>query len=59
MGSREIVRRLEAAGYVLVRVRGSHHIFRGPDGRVIPVPHPRKDLPLGTARNILKRAGLE
>ncbi|WP_163014309.1 type II toxin-antitoxin system HicA family toxin, partial [Pseudomonas viridiflava] len=24
----------------------------------IPVPHPKKDLPLGTVRSIRKRAGL-
>lgn len=54
--SREIVNRLKADGFVLVSIRGSHHKFRK-DGRTIIVPHPKKDLPLGTARAIAKAAG--
>lgn len=56
LNSREIVRRLQAEGFELVSVRGSHHKFR--KGRiVVVVPHPRKDIPLGTARGIAKRVG--
>ena len=54
--SREIVRRLKAEGFELVSVKGSHHKFR--KGRiVVVVPHPKKDLPLGTARSIARRVG--
>ncbi len=43
-------------GFELVSVKGSHHKFRkGP--LVVVVPHPKKDLPLGTARSIAKMAG--
>ena len=34
----ELQRMLEAAGYRLIRVRGSHHIFGRPDGPRIVVP---------------------
>ena len=54
--SREIVKRLEKDDFVLVSVSGSHHEFRKGDRTVI-VPHPKKDLPLGTARSIAKQAG--
>ncbi len=54
--SKQIVKRLEAEGFVLTNVAGSHHKFRKED-RVVIVPHPKKDLPLGTARNIAKMAG--
>jgi predicted RNA binding protein YcfA (HicA-like mRNA interferase family) len=54
--SRDIIRRLEAEGWVLVSSRGSHHKFRIM-GRTIIVPHPKKDLPVGTARNIARIAG--
>jgi len=54
--SRAIVKRLEKDGFVLVSVSGSHHKFRKGDKTVI-VPHPKKDLPLGTARAIAKQAG--
>jgi predicted RNA binding protein YcfA (HicA-like mRNA interferase family) len=54
--SRKIIERLKDEGFDLVAVRGSHHKFRK-DGRTVIVPHPKKDLPLGTARNIAKQAG--
>jgi predicted RNA binding protein YcfA (HicA-like mRNA interferase family) len=54
--SRRIVRRLTDEGYALVSTRGSHHKFR--KGAVtIVVPHPKKDLPIGTARSIARQAG--
>lgn len=54
--SKEIVRRLEAEGWVLVSSKGSHHKFRC-GGQSLIVPHPKKDLPLGTARSIARAAG--
>lgn len=54
--SRKIIQRLKAEGYELVSVSGSHHKFRK-GGKTIIVPHPKKDLPLGTARAIAKQAG--
>ena len=56
--SRKIVRRLIADGFVLVSSKGSHHKFRCGTQTVI-VPHPKRDLPLGTARNIARMAGWE
>jgi predicted RNA binding protein YcfA (HicA-like mRNA interferase family) len=55
--SKKIVRRLIAEGWVLKSVNGSHHKFVSPTGRSVIVPHPKKDLPLGTARNIAKLIG--
>jgi predicted RNA binding protein YcfA (HicA-like mRNA interferase family) len=54
--SRKIVKRLLREGFVLVSVRGSHHKFTRGKLMVI-VPHPKNDLPLGTARNIARHAG--
>lgn len=54
--SRSIVKRLEADGFELVGVKGSHHKFRRGAVTII-VPHPKKDLPIGTARSIAKLAG--
>ena len=54
--SRKIVKRLLAEGFVLVSTRGSHHKFRKDDVTLI-VPHPKKDLPTGTARAIARAAG--
>ena len=54
--SRKIIRRLEKDGFVLVKVTGSHHKFKKGD-KTVTVPHPKKRLPIGTARNIYKQAG--
>lgn len=54
--SRKIIQRLKAEGYELVSVSGSHRKLRK-GGKTIIVPHPKKDLPLGTARAISKQAG--
>jgi predicted RNA binding protein YcfA (HicA-like mRNA interferase family) len=56
--SRKIVKRLEKEGWVCARISGSHHIFKHEDGsHLITVPHPKRDLPVGTARAIAKEAG--
>ena len=54
--SRDIVKRLESEGFKLVSIRGSHHKFtRGPV--TVIVPHPKKDLPIGTALSIARQVG--
>ncbi|HEU4988057.1 MAG TPA: type II toxin-antitoxin system HicA family toxin [Rhizobiaceae bacterium] len=54
--SRKIVKRLRQEGFELISISGSHHKFR--KGLVtIIVPHPKKNLPIGTARAIAKQAG--
>ncbi|WP_081673732.1 type II toxin-antitoxin system HicA family toxin [Pseudomonas cremoricolorata] len=59
MSSRALIKELLAAGWVLKRVTGSHHIFKHPiNPNTVPVPHPKKDLPAGTLQSIRKRAGL-
>jgi len=54
--SKKIVKRLQSEGFEVVSQKGSHLKLR--KGAVIVIiPHPKKDLPLGTARNIAKMAG--
>ena len=55
--SRDIKRRLEQEGWVLSRVSGSHHVFKNPKtGKIVVLPHPKKDLGKGLVRNIYKQA---
>jgi predicted RNA binding protein YcfA (HicA-like mRNA interferase family) len=54
--SKKIVKRLKDEGFELISIKGSHHKFRKGALTVI-VPHPKKDLPTGTAREIAKQAG--
>jgi predicted RNA binding protein YcfA (HicA-like mRNA interferase family) len=56
--SREIIKRLKRHGWQFVKAEGSHHKFRHPDqAQPIIVLHPKKDLPIGTARAIARAAG--
>lgn len=58
MKSREVIARLERDGWVRVRAKGDHFIFRkeGVD-HLVTVTHPRKDFPAGTLRAIFRQAG--
>ena len=57
---RAISKLLEEHGFVLDRVKGSHHIYLNPTtGRRAVVPMHKRDLPSGTALSILKQAGIE
>ena len=52
MTGREIMKRLKQHGWMLDRIKGSHHIFIK-DNKTIPVPvHGNKEIPLGTVKNI-------
>lgn len=57
--SREILHLLTQDGWVVVRVRGSHHQLKHPTKPgTITLPHPRTDLDPKTVKSILKHAGL-
>jgi predicted RNA binding protein YcfA (HicA-like mRNA interferase family) len=60
MKSREIISALKADGWEQVAQKGSHVQFKHPTkpGRVT-VPHPKRDIPLGTLRSIEKQADLK
>lgn len=60
MSSREIITALTADGWREVAQEGSHKQFKHPvkPGRVT-VPHPKKDMPLGTLKRIEQQAGLK
>ncbi|MBS7826463.1 type II toxin-antitoxin system HicA family toxin [Wohlfahrtiimonas chitiniclastica] len=59
MNSKDLIKMLEEDGWYLVATKGSHNQFKHPTktGRVT-IPHPKKDLPKGTVKSILKQAGL-
>jgi predicted RNA binding protein YcfA (HicA-like mRNA interferase family) len=59
MSSRDIIAALERAGWYEVNRKGSHVQFKHATrpGRVT-VPHPHRDIPIGTVKNIEKQSGL-
>ncbi|MCP1121581.1 type II toxin-antitoxin system HicA family toxin [Robbsia andropogonis] len=60
MNSANLIKQIKADGWFLVHTVGSHQQFKHPTklGKVT-VPHPKKDLPIGTVNSILKQAGLK
>lgn len=55
--SRKLLKVLTEAGFEEVSKKGSHPKLRKCEITVI-LPHPKKDLPLGTVRAIYQQAGL-
>jgi predicted RNA binding protein YcfA (HicA-like mRNA interferase family) len=59
LNAREIIRILQARGFVQVRQSGSHAVFRHPDGRRTTVPiHGARDVGRGLLRQILRDADI-
>ena len=60
MNSREIIQELRRDGWFEVAQEGSHKQFKhlSKPGRVT-VPHPKKEVPIGTLKSIEKQAGIK
>ena len=59
MKSTDLIGDFQAAGWVLDRARGSHHVFtHALRGGHVTVPHPKKELGKGLVAAIRKQAGL-
>lgn len=56
METREVIKRLRKEGWTEVNGKGSHKVFRK-SGVMISVPTSRKELKLGTYRDIAKKVG--
>ena len=54
---RKVVHALSKAGFVHVRTKGSHAVYRHSDGRVVVVPE-HATIKRGTLASILRQAGL-
>jgi predicted RNA binding protein YcfA (HicA-like mRNA interferase family) len=55
VSGKALLKFLEAIGFVIVRVNGSHHRLKHPDSRVTTVPvHKNQDLPKGLLRKIIR-----
>ncbi len=56
--SRQTIHALQRAGFVFIRQKGSHCIYRK-DIRLITIPYHNRDLKPKTLKSIIKQAGLE
>ena len=61
MKVKDVIAMLEADGWQLVRMKGSHRQFKHPTkpGIVTVAGKPSVDVPPGTLNSILKQAGLK
>ena len=55
-----VIRALERAGFIVERVKGSHHALKHPDKPHlhVTVAFHKREVPRGTLRAIIKQAGL-
>lgn len=52
---REVIAALDAAGFKVLRVKGSHHLLRHTDGRTTTVPvHGNETIGIGLLSKILR-----
>jgi predicted RNA binding protein YcfA (HicA-like mRNA interferase family) len=59
MSGKEVIRKLEAEGWTLARIAGSHHIMQK-NGKGVPVPvHGNKDIGKGLIAKIERETGVE
>ena len=55
ISGKELIRLLEKLGFVVIRINGSHHRMKHPDGRITTIPvHKNEPLPKGLLRKILR-----
>jgi predicted RNA binding protein YcfA (HicA-like mRNA interferase family) len=55
ISGKNLVNLLEKHGFEIVRIKGSHHRMKHPDGRITTIPvHKNEDLPKGLMRKIIR-----
>lgn len=58
--SKQMIKLIEADGWYLKRIKGSHHHFKHDNKKgIVTIPHPEKDLDPKTEQSIRKQAGLK
>jgi len=57
--SKNLIGLIKADGWFHVGTVGSHHHFKHAEKKgKVTIPHPKKDIPIGTVKGVLKQAGL-
>jgi predicted RNA binding protein YcfA (HicA-like mRNA interferase family) len=55
ISGKDFIKLLESIGFSIIRINGSHHRLKHPDGRITTVPvHKNDSLPKGLLRKILR-----
>lgn len=57
--SREVLKRLTADGWTVIRIKGSHHQLRHQSKPgIVTVKHPAKEYPMGTLKSMERQSGV-
>ena len=60
MSSKELIRILKHEGWYIARIKGSHHHFLHDSKKgIVTIPHPKKDIPIGTLRATFNQAQIK
>jgi predicted RNA binding protein YcfA (HicA-like mRNA interferase family) len=60
MRSDKLIQEIKKQGWVLNRIRGSHHVFTHSERTgIVVIPHPKKELGIGLVAAIRKQAGIK
>ena len=55
ISGKSLLKFLQTIGFIVVRINGSHHRLKHPDGRITTVPiHKNMELPKGLLRKIIR-----
>lgn len=55
ISGKDFIKILESIGFIVIRINGSHHRLKHPDGRITTIPvHKNDTLPKGLLRKILR-----
>ena len=55
ISGKELVSLLEKLGFIVIRVKGSHHRMKHADGRITTIPvHKNESIPKGLLRKIIR-----
>jgi predicted RNA binding protein YcfA (HicA-like mRNA interferase family) len=58
VGSSDVIRVLEQRGFYFASQKGSHRKYKNSAGRIVIVPYPKKEIPIGTTRAMIRQSGL-
>lgn len=59
MNGKQVIKALEAQGFKVIRVSGSHHILSNGSVKVTVPVHGSADLKIGTFKSIEKQSGVK
>lgn len=61
MNGKQIIKRLQKEGWVLIKTNGSHYMMQNIElNKKVPIPvHSSKDIKIGTIKSIEKQTGVK